>query len=54
MLRNMQIDETKPNWTQSYINRKIVSDETQLIQLGESTDRTYYEYTLNGNFISGW
>ena len=44
-LLNMQIDEHKPNWTQSYINKNIVSDDTDLIDYGDTTERTFYQYS---------
>ena len=28
---NVQVDETKPNWTPVYINRNLLSDQTEYL-----------------------
>ena len=50
----MQVDEFKPNWIQSLIQRDNLEDETQILQFGYSEDREFYSYLPETPAPSAW
>ena len=53
-LSNTQVSETVPNWVRTSIMRNILSDETQLIQLGYSEEKELYKHQIENPKISSW
>ena len=41
---NMQVENTSPNWVKGAVNINEVADESQIIQLGISEDKNFYEF----------
>ena len=42
----MQFDELKPNWMKGLVRRNELSDEADLVQIGQQEEAYYYTYAL--------
>lgn len=53
-LLNQQIDERKPNWINTLIQRSVLGDETQRIQFGYEVETEFYTYLNKMPEPSAW
>ena len=52
---NIQADEYRPNWFQSFVRRDHVADEIEYFQYGDSADNYFNTYLPNKvNYPSSW
>ena len=54
ILHNQQADEKNPNWINTLVRQNMLSDETQVLQVGYSEERIFYSYHPNLPEASAW